>query len=815
MPPKRKAAEKGEEHLERETFDPELEITSPLSSASSCATRSSCSSLSAEQLQQILVANQKAMLEASHSSMAALLATFSPTVASTTSTPRVPQVKVPKWSDEEIPFEYFSKLEKALKHNGVDSSSWGQLLPVYLTGRAQAALAQVDLDSLTDYESIKMVLLDSLGDTPASADRKWWSLDRLSGEEPSQFYLRVRSIGLRKLHGLKTREDFVEHVVLTRFLSLLSPDCYSFVIARQPKSGLEAAKLLQEFEESRNFPRRRQPWKDSHQYRREPSIGYGHNGGSVGGPSVVDNVPCSKDGIDTGSGQNSDRSSYLANEIPVGRNFNVRRQVTCHGCGEVGHIKPNCPLRVRSVRSVRSVAVPNAASGQLVDGLLAGVLVKGLKIDSGAEITVVHKDFIPRGAYTGSSVLLDSWRKGQFSRHRVARIAIQFGEVKEVAEVAVSDSMRYPALLGSDLSRPMLKELFLRVLDQIDDVSAELKVGEQVALEEVRDMVDEIARAKADFVPETLAAVFDPPDSYVERDSVATLVEELNEWPDWHDLDELAEVVVVPLAAKEPVPLTDVFCFSDDYFEPDPVSSPVIVLSTGPDLEGSDLPLPAVGVEGSVCLSEEQEQDVSLNEGVVFLDRKKKESDEILDEHIVFLMVPTDVSQDGRNLDVGVALESVADGSLIGMDAESVGRVKVKMKVKVVLYFFYDRRFLPKFVANSYHLTEATGQTPPGRVLSGAVLLNLFLYYLYAYALSKFFEAEAAVSIFFAVEYRPGSSNVNADVLSWILVDSDFSLPVSPTTLVGGNVMKSPHLKDLGLPNMGRLQTASPDSVNH
>ena len=115
MPPKRKAAEKGEEHLERETFDSELEMSSPSASSASSLSTVSTGSLTADQLQLILEANQKAMLEASHSSMAALLATISPASASTTSTPRVPQVKVPKWSDEEIPFEYFNKLEKALK----------------------------------------------------------------------------------------------------------------------------------------------------------------------------------------------------------------------------------------------------------------------------------------------------------------------------------------------------------------------------------------------------------------------------------------------------------------------------------------------------------------------------------------------------------------------------------------------------------------------------------------------------------------------------------------------------------------------------
>ena len=60
MPPKRKAAEKGDElEHDRETSERELAITSPISSASSYSTASSdssrsCGTVSAEQLERIL-----------------------------------------------------------------------------------------------------------------------------------------------------------------------------------------------------------------------------------------------------------------------------------------------------------------------------------------------------------------------------------------------------------------------------------------------------------------------------------------------------------------------------------------------------------------------------------------------------------------------------------------------------------------------------------------------------------------------------------------------------------------------------------------
>ena len=68
---------------------------------------------------------------------------------------------------------------------------------VYLSGRAQASFSQVADETLDDYELVKDSLLESLGDTPASADHRWWTISRQASEDPGAFYLRVRSTGLR------------------------------------------------------------------------------------------------------------------------------------------------------------------------------------------------------------------------------------------------------------------------------------------------------------------------------------------------------------------------------------------------------------------------------------------------------------------------------------------------------------------------------------------------------------------------------------------------------------------------------------------
>ena len=304
MPPKKRGADVREEVREGEVERVEEESSvvysgrSPSHSTSTASSYSSGGSVTSEQLERILESNQREsakILESNQKSMAALIASLSPASASGGSRPaRSVQIKPPKWTDDETPYEYFGKYEKAMLHTGVEKSAWGQLLPVYLAGRAQAALAQVDISALDDYDSVKSILLESMGDTPTSADRKWWSLNRQPGEEPGSFYLRVRGLGLRRLHGLTSKDEVVEHVILSRYLSLLSADCYGAVVNKQPKTGLETARLVQEYEETRSFTRKRQPWKqDNYQhYKREQGVvssagssGGGNSSSEGGSPS--------------------------------------------------------------------------------------------------------------------------------------------------------------------------------------------------------------------------------------------------------------------------------------------------------------------------------------------------------------------------------------------------------------------------------------------------------------------------------------------------------------------------------------------------
>ena len=543
---------------------------SPLSPASSSSAGSdasggsdhSSSSVSSAQLEMILAANSKSM----EASILSIMATLAPSVSagSVAPTPAVassPPVKVPKWTEGDQPFSFFTKLETALTHNRVPKATWGRLLPVYLSGRAEIAFAQVDSTLLDDYDAVKSVLLKSLGDTPAHADRNWWSLARLPGETPADFYLRVRNTGLRRVCKLPTREAVVDHVILSRFLSLLPADSYTAVMSQHPKTGLEAAELLQDFEETRAYSWKRQNWKNSPSGRREHTRGSGSSSGSgsgsnSGSPSSRESSPPVGDG--------SSKTNVAGSENPRGGgNRPSRKPIICHGCGEPGHIRPQCPNRERvwNINCVRSTGPPVCDSTFVANGFLAGTPCSDLYIDTGAEKSVVNAKCVPKSAYLGRSITLGSWKSGQRSKHQLARLTITVGEVSVVAEVAVAEQLHCSALLGRDLGRKMARKLTSIVLKHMDDSDSDSDVTE-VPMQEVKVEVP-MQEVKVE-VPMQEVKVEVPmqiePEVACEAPTVA--LEEIFPFSDTLFEPEVA-------CGAPTVALEDIFPFSDSLFEPE------------------------------------------------------------------------------------------------------------------------------------------------------------------------------------------------------------------------------------------------------
>ena len=80
---------------------------------------------------------------------------------------------------------------------------------------------------------------------------------------------------------------------------------------------------------------------------------------------------------------------------------------TCYRCGEKGPKKPDCPQKIRRIRSPQ----PKGQSIIYIAGKIGDIVCTKLVVESGTDLTTLHPDFIPR-VFTLVTTQLSPWQTG-------------------------------------------------------------------------------------------------------------------------------------------------------------------------------------------------------------------------------------------------------------------------------------------------------------------------------------------------------------------------------------------------------------------
>ena len=266
--------------------------------------------------------------------------------------------------------------------------------------------------------------------------------------------------------------------------------------------------------------------RGSHGYSNKSGGGYqGNTVNTDSTPSVGTNVqePIAKGKVLVSSPTPPQAGSVNTNGNTNGNSANYRKKPII--CYAPGHIKPNCPNRVRRLSPCEEEEDDNddAAEPTWVDGWVGSHKIEGMRYDSGCDRTVVDKQFVPTEAYLGQQVTLKGWRGRQTSNHELARIDIKVGDVMHKGKlVAVAEQMEYPALLGADMSRAVRCEIMRRVMeDWAEEPRVKGQAMEAMECDAVRvtraqarcekegDEANLIASEQSDCSPTPLDSVFD------------------------------------------------------------------------------------------------------------------------------------------------------------------------------------------------------------------------------------------------------------------------------------------------------------------
>ena len=122
-----------------------------------------------------------------------------------------------------------------------------ELYPSISLGRQLLSSPPVYPQTSNDYEVVKTVLLDSLGNTVDMARQQWWTLRKTADESLQDCMIRIEEKFKRGLEGCSTHFDYFTTLSLSKLTSLLTADCKTYVLGRNPKDGMVAAYLAVEF----------------------------------------------------------------------------------------------------------------------------------------------------------------------------------------------------------------------------------------------------------------------------------------------------------------------------------------------------------------------------------------------------------------------------------------------------------------------------------------------------------------------------------------------------------------------------------------
>ncbi|KAL2076474.1 hypothetical protein ACEWY4_027938 [Coilia grayii] len=249
--------------------------------------------------------------------------------------------KMSPYSEDEDIEHYLTTFERIASANRWPTDSWAVFLVPLLSGKARAAYVAMDIGDSRDYAKLKQAILTKYEIDPEAYRHRFRAMTVQEGETAWELQSRLSDLYSKWMcPSTKTKEQIGDTIILEQFLRMLNPELKVWVMERNPQTSKQAAELAEAFIAARRHrrgyqlglqeqPNRRPQGAQRETERRPQSKSAG--GGREFRPS---NIPHTK------SSPHTERSPHPKPSQPS----MPKPRVICHGCGQPGHIKPECPL---------------------------------------------------------------------------------------------------------------------------------------------------------------------------------------------------------------------------------------------------------------------------------------------------------------------------------------------------------------------------------------------------------------------------------------------------------------------------------------
>ena len=218
--------------------------------------------------------------------------------------------------------------------------------------------------------------------------------------------------------------------------------------------------------------------------------------------------------------------------------------VTCYNCGEQGHIRPNCPLKVKPKNFGRVITDSEGEDTNIVSGVVNGRQCP-IVLDPGADFSVAPADLVGDDQLTDEFISIKTFRNEPFIRARVAQLNVEVLGQSFTCTAALVPDCTHKLLLGMNIGMKHLCSLLNMKL-------AEPKIICETRLQARRRREDELLCQQKD-LQDGAVAHLDTPTAVVEQEAVEPEADEPEQSAD--DEDDLPSLPVTAEGQDEQVPL--------------------------------------------------------------------------------------------------------------------------------------------------------------------------------------------------------------------------------------------------------------------
>lgn len=327
---------------------------------------------------------------------------------------------------------------------------WVLKLAPLLTGKAQAAYANMDSAKSKEFKEVKQAILKRYNINEETYRQRFRNTKKKPDESYVETEVRLRDLSTKWLKPKeRSTQELADVIIREQLVNAMPKELQLRVRERKPKTAEEAATLADDIISARD------------------GIFSGNN-------DIRKCLNCGKPGHlardcryfprKDASGTGETRDDHKRSEVPSKR----ETYLTCYNCGKVGHIASKCPLprakasgrksggsyfcdTARNSSKAASLSNVKSREGEyMCQGLVEGKPAE-LLVDSGASCTLVHQALVAQEKIKTDDQLHIKCAHGDSALYPTANIEININGKLYHVRAGVSPTLPRPVLLGRDI----------------------------------------------------------------------------------------------------------------------------------------------------------------------------------------------------------------------------------------------------------------------------------------------------------------------------------------------------------------------------